>query len=76
VKWQERPVAYVVLRPEYAGSVTAAEIETFLAGKVAKWWLPDEIRFIDEVPKTSTLKFDKKALRATAAPIAEGAAAE
>jgi fatty-acyl-CoA synthase len=75
-KWQERPVAYVVPRPEYAGSVTAAEIEAFLADRVAKWWLPDEIRFIDEVPKTSTLKFDKKALRASAAPIAEGAAAE
>jgi fatty-acyl-CoA synthase len=75
-KWQERPVAYVVPRPEFAGSVTAAEIEAFLADRVAKWWLPDEIRFIDEVPKTSTLKFDKKALRASAAPIAEGAAAD
>ena len=40
----------------------------FLGDKVARWWLPDEIRFIDEVPKTSAGKFDKKVLRAEAAP--------
>jgi len=34
-----------------------------------KWWLPDEIRFIDEVPKTSVGKFDKKTLRARAEPL-------
>ncbi len=75
-KWQERPVAYVVPKPEHRDDVTAEEIRSFLADKVARWWLPDEIRFIDEIPKTSTLKFDKKALRGTAEPIAEGAAAE
>ena len=75
-KWQERPVAYVVPKPEYRDQLTADEIRSFLAEKVARWWLPDEIRFIAEIPKTSTLKFDKKALRATAEPIAEGAAAE
>ncbi len=75
-KWQERPVAYVVPKPEHRSDVTAGEIRSFLADRVARWWLPDEIRFIDEIPKTSTLKFDKKALRATAEPIAEGAAAE
>jgi len=74
-KWQERPVAYVVAKPEHRGDVSAEEIRTFLAERVAKWWLPDEFRFIDEIPKTSTLKFDKKALRATAEPIAEGVAA-
>jgi fatty-acyl-CoA synthase len=68
--WQERPVAYVVPKPEFKGQVTAEEIVEFLAGRVAKWWLPDEIRFIDELPKTSTMKFDKKALRATAEPLA------
>ena len=41
----------------------------FLKDKVAKWWLPDEVRFIDEVPKTSVGKFDKKVLRIDAAPI-------
>jgi fatty-acyl-CoA synthase len=72
-KWQERPVAYVVTKPEFNGQVTTQEIQGFLADRVAKWWLPDDIRFIDEMPKTSTMKFDKKALRATAAPIAEEA---
>jgi len=72
-KWQERPVAYVVTKPEFKGHVTAEEIQGFLGGRVARWWLPDDIRFIDEMPKTSTMKFDKKALRATAEPIAEEA---
>jgi fatty-acyl-CoA synthase len=35
-----------------------------LVGRVAKWWLPDRVEFIAEVPKTSVGKFDKKALRA------------
>ena len=73
-KWQERPVAYVVTRPEHRGAVTAGVIREFLLDKVAKWWLPDEVRFIDEMPKTSAMKFDKKALRATAQPIAEESA--
>jgi fatty-acyl-CoA synthase len=75
-KWQERPVAYVVPTPEYKGQLTAEEIREFLAERVARWWLPDEFRFIDEIPKTSTLKFDKKALRNNAEPIAEEATAE
>jgi fatty-acyl-CoA synthase len=75
-KWQERPVAYVVPTPEYKGQLTAEEIREFLAERVARWWLPDEVRFIDEIPKTSTLKFDKKALRNSAEPIAEEATAE
>jgi fatty-acyl-CoA synthase len=75
-KWMERPVAYVVPRPEHRDDITAEEIREFLVSRVARWWLPDEIRFIDEVPKTSTMKFDKKALRATADPIAEDVAAE
>jgi fatty-acyl-CoA synthase len=73
-KWDERPVAYAVARPEFKGQVTQEEVIEFLKDKVAKWWLPDEIRFIDEVPKTSVGKFDKKVLRANAAPIKEGAA--
>jgi fatty-acyl-CoA synthase len=73
-KWDERPVAYAVPRPEFKGQVTQEEVIDFLRDKVAKWWLPDEIRFIDEVPKTSVGKFDKKVLRASAVPIKEGAA--
>jgi fatty-acyl-CoA synthase len=61
VKWSERPVAFVVVMP---GAVLAAEdILEHLRPRVARWWLPDEIRFIDEVPKTSTGKFSKKTLR-------------
>jgi fatty-acyl-CoA synthase len=70
-KWDERPVAFAVARPEFKGSITQEEVLEFLKDKVAKWWLPDEIRFIDEVPKTSVGKFDKKVLRAHAAPISE-----
>jgi Acyl-CoA synthetases (AMP-forming)/AMP-acid ligases II len=67
-------VAYAVARPEFKGQVTQKEVLEFLQGKVAKWWLPDEVRFIDEVPKTSVGKFDKKVLRASAVPIKESAA--
>ena len=74
-KWSERPVAYVVPRPEFKGQVSSAEVRDFLADKVARWWLPDEIRFVDEIPKTSVGKFDKKVLRNSAEPIDEEAAA-
>jgi fatty-acyl-CoA synthase len=71
-KWDERPVAFAVPRPEFKGNITQEEVLDFLKDKVAKWWLPDEIRFIDEVPKTSVGKFDKKVLRAGAVPLHEG----
>ena len=70
-KWDERPIAYAVPKPEFKGKVTQDEVIDFLKDKVAKWWLPDEVRFIDEVPKTSVGKFDKKVLRASAVPIKE-----
>jgi fatty-acyl-CoA synthase len=73
-KWDERPVAFAVPRPEFKGQVSQEEVIEFLKDKVAKWWLPDEIRFIDEVPKTSVGKFDKKVLRANAVPMKESAA--
>ena len=68
-KWDERPVAFAVPKPEFKGKVTQDEVIEFLKDKVAKWWLPDEVRFIDEVPKTSVGKFDKKVLRTGAEPI-------
>ncbi len=71
-KWDERPVVYAVPKPEFKGKVTQEEVIDFLRDKVAKWWLPDEVRFIDEVPKTSVGKFDKKVLRASAEPIHAG----
>jgi fatty-acyl-CoA synthase len=61
-KWGERPLACVVLKP--GASVSREELLEFLAPKVAKWWLPDDVVFIDEVPKTSVGKFSKKDLRA------------
>jgi fatty-acyl-CoA synthase len=60
-RWQERPLACVV-RCE-GSSVSAEDLREHLSSRVAKWWLPDEIAFIDEVPKTSVGKFDKKVLR-------------
>ena len=67
-KWQERPLACVVLKPEAEGSVKPDEIKKFLEDKVAKWWIPDEVAFIKEIPKTSVGKFDKKVLRKTVLP--------
>jgi fatty-acyl-CoA synthase len=61
-KWGERPLATVVLAPN-AVPVTAEELKAHLAPHFAKFWLPDRIIFIDEVPKTSVGKFDKKLLR-------------
>ena len=63
-KWDERPLACVVLRPEARGTVTADDLLDHLRPLVARWWLPDAILFLDEVPKTSVGKFDKKVLRA------------
>jgi fatty-acyl-CoA synthase len=60
-RWTERPLACVVLCE--GASCTADELREHLSDQVAKWWLPDEFRFIDEVPKTSVGKFDKKVLR-------------
>jgi fatty-acyl-CoA synthase len=60
-KWQERPLACVVLKP--GESLTEADVLEWLRPRVAKWWLPDGVVFIDEVPKTSVGKFSKKTLR-------------
>jgi len=60
-RWDERPLACVVMKP--GASATLAELRDFLAARVARWWLPERWAFIDEVPKTSVGKLDKKALR-------------
>ncbi|PRZ41473.1 fatty-acyl-CoA synthase [Antricoccus suffuscus] len=63
-KWTERPLACVVLKPGVEQSdAKKAEILEFLAPQIAKWWMPDALEFIDEVPKTSVGKFSKKDLR-------------
>ncbi|HEY7976479.1 MAG TPA: long-chain fatty acid--CoA ligase [Ktedonobacterales bacterium] len=63
-KWQERPVAVVVPKPEYKDTLTKDDIIRYLEPQVAKWWLPDEVVFVDALPKTSVGKFDKKVMRA------------
>ena len=60
-KWAERPLAAVVLRQ--GEQLTAEQLRDFLAPKFAKWWLPDAIVFVDEIPRTSTGKFMKAKLR-------------
>jgi len=60
-QWQERPVACVVQKKN--STVTKEEIYEFLKPQFAKWWLPDDIVFMEEIPKTSVGKFLKQALR-------------
>jgi fatty-acyl-CoA synthase len=60
-KWSERPLACVVVRP--GEELTKEEVLGYLEDKVAKWWLPDDVVFVDEIPKTSVGKFSKKDLR-------------
>jgi len=60
-RWMERPVACVVVKP--GEDLSAEEVLEWLQPRVAKWWLPDAVEFIDEVPKTSVGKFSKKDLR-------------
>jgi fatty-acyl-CoA synthase len=60
-KWDERPILLVVRKP--GADVTAAQIIAHLSGEVAKWWLPDEILFVDSLPHTATGKLLKTALR-------------
>lgn len=62
-QWQERPVACVVLKEPFKGQTTKEELYEFLKPQFAKWWLPDEILFFEEIPKTSVGKFLKMALR-------------
>ncbi len=60
-KWQERPLAVVVLRE--GKTATAEELQDFLAPHFAKWWLPERFEFVDAIPKTAVGKFRKTALR-------------
>jgi fatty-acyl-CoA synthase len=62
-KWQERPLACVVLKDAEKIPVTKEDLLQFLEPQFAKWWLPDDVVFMDEIPKTSVGKFLKRALR-------------
>jgi len=62
-KWQERPLAVVVPKEEFKDQITKEEVLESIRDKFAKWWLPDDVVFVDSIPKTSVGKFDKRALR-------------
>ncbi|MDQ2954032.1 MAG: AMP-binding protein, partial [Pseudomonadota bacterium] len=60
-KWDERPLLVVVLKKGERAS--KAEILGFMQGKIAKWWMPDDVVFVDEIPHTATGKIQKLVLR-------------
>ncbi len=60
-RWQERPFLIAVRRP--GSTVTAGDVIAWLSERVAKWWLPDDVAFTNELPHTGTGKIDKVALR-------------
>ncbi|HEU12898.1 MAG TPA: fatty-acid--CoA ligase, partial [Euryarchaeota archaeon] len=63
-KWGERPVAFVTLKSRVEKEKIYKHLKRYVEmGKIQKWWIPDDIIFIDSMPKTSTNKIDKKELR-------------
>jgi len=60
-KWDERPLLVVVLKK--GEKATKEEILGFMQGKIAKWWMPDDVAFVDEIPHTATGKIQKVTLR-------------
>jgi len=60
-KWDERPLLVIVLKRDQ--SATREEILAFMRGKVAKWWMPDDVAFVDEIPHTAAGKIQKTVLR-------------
>ncbi|WP_074792670.1 long-chain fatty acid--CoA ligase [Haloferax larsenii] len=62
-RWQERPVAFVVPTARVTEDEVKQGVVELVREEFPKWWTPDEVVFIDEVPKTATGKFDKKVLR-------------
>jgi fatty-acyl-CoA synthase len=61
-KWDEQPLVIVVRKP--GADISAQELLHFLTGKIAKWRMPDDVLFVDEIPHTGTGKVQKAALRA------------
>ncbi len=66
-KWDERPVVVASLVP--GATLSLQELRAFLTGRVAKWWLPDDLVLVEDVAKTSVGKYDKKVLRAQLADL-------
>jgi len=62
-RWGERPLACVVPNADAQGKLEKAQVLDFIRDRFASWWMPDDVVFLDEIPKTSVGKFDKKLLR-------------
>jgi len=67
-KWGERPLALVVLKPDYKDTITPENLRSFLLqfvehGTISKWAVPDTFHIVDQIPKTSVGKIDKKLIR-------------
>ena len=60
-RWQERPLAFAV--PNDNDAAKPEELKHHLGERFPRWWLPDDIRVVSDIPRTSTGKFDKKTLR-------------
>jgi acyl-CoA synthetase (AMP-forming)/AMP-acid ligase II len=60
-KWDERPLLIIVKKP--GADVSAESVRAYLDGKIARWWMPDAIEFVDEIPHTATGKIQKVTLR-------------
>ncbi len=60
-KWDERPLLLVVRKP--GSDVSQEQIQAYLSDKIAKWWMPDEVKFVDSLPHTATGKLLKRQLR-------------
>ena len=76
-KWGERPVVVVVPKDEYKGKISEEELKEHMTqyvedGKILKWWIPEKFIFVNEIPRTSVGKFDKKALRSSFWNVLEG----
>ena len=61
-KWDERPL--LIIEPKPGAAPKREDLLAFLQGKIAKWWMPDDVLFVDEIPLGPTGKIDKKAIRA------------
>jgi fatty-acyl-CoA synthase len=61
-KWDERPILLCELKP--GAQASADDLKAYLDGKIARWWMPDDVLFVDSIPLGPTGKIDKKAIRA------------
>ncbi len=61
-RWGERPL--LIVEPREGATATSGELSAHLEGRIAKWWMPDEVRFVDRIPLGATGKIDKKRIRA------------